>query len=116
MAILVETLENATARSGVGHILLITDDIEENSKTTKPVERAPLFNLGGVGEVPFTLEVSGNYRQLVDFLTYLENSPYILEVTRISANANSVQISDSNDLLNTGTAGVKIEGLFFIEK
>ena len=116
MAPLVAALENAVKSSGGAHALTIVDKKEEaaaggggEQKPAPPV----VPGLAHVEEIPYSLEFTGNYRQIVNFLLYLENLPFVSRVTNLSLAAESKQVDEV--VHNTGLATAKIEALFFIK-
>ena len=122
---LVLGVEKATRDSGVTPTLTITDKKENpdpvaargRSASDGQVGQASSRLIPGlkkVEEIPYTVEVSGNYRQTLDFLTYFENSPFMSELTKLSITADSVQNETTKVLKNTGIATSKVEAVFFI--
>ncbi len=113
---LVEGLETAAANSGVEHKLTITDR-QENPETTKLISSpSVVLGLRQIEEVPFVLELTGNYRQILDFLIYFENLNFMSEFLSFAVTAESEQNEFTESLVNTGKAAAKIEGRFFIRQ
>src|SRR3989344_1453881 len=73
---LVESLEDALAKTGLTATLSITDDEESNSRAPAEKSKVLIQNLTKIDEVAYTLEYIGNYRESVDFLLYAENLPF----------------------------------------
>lgn len=120
MVFLVEALEGAVSAAGMSPGLKISDKKEEQwasaKSTAKSKDRAlPLVKgLNKIEEVPYTLELSGTYRQMIDFFHYFANLPYLSEVTQTSIKTDSIQNDIAQTLINIGTATIQLQGIFFI--
>ena len=115
MVNLIQGLEDAAARSGVTETLTLSDRLETpaNKGADKP-KPSLARGLVKIEEIPYTMEVSGTYRQILDFFLSLENQPFISEVGKFTAAADSISDKETETVRNTGTAAAKIEGSIFI--
>ena len=115
MESLVLGLEQAAASSGVLTSLKITDALEAAAKGESVSEAKPpvVAGLSGLTEVPFTLDLSGTYRQLTDFFMYFDNSPYLTRITSLSVAADQDQGETAEILRNTGIATPPLLRLVF---
>ncbi|OGZ53433.1 MAG: hypothetical protein A3B25_03645 [Candidatus Ryanbacteria bacterium RIFCSPLOWO2_01_FULL_48_26] len=119
MVFLVAALEDSVSAAGMTPELKITDKKEEQlasgSKSKTKEKTAPIIKgLNRVEEVPYTLRVSGDYRQMTDFFRYFANLPFLSEITMASVKADSIQNDISKTLINIGTASIQLQGIFFI--
>ena len=116
MVSLVEGLEDSADKTGVTHDLTITDLGEKPSPPVagKEKNQPVVTGLAQVQEVPFTLVFSGSYRQILDFLSYLENLPYYTEMKSFSVTADQIAGSAQGSVINTGQGSAKLEGVFLI--
>ena len=123
MVFLVEALEGAVSAAGMLPELKISDKKEEqavsvsksSAKSKGKDKDASIVNgLKEIEEIPYTLELSGNYRQMTDFFNYFANLPYLSEVTRLSVKTDSAQNDITKDLVNLGAAAIQLQGIFFI--
>ena len=119
MVFLVAALEDSVSAAGMTPELKITDKKEEllasGSKSKTKEKTVPIIKgLNRVEEVPYTLRVSGNYRQMADFFHYFANLPFLSEITMASVKADSIQNDVSKTLVNLGTASLQLQGFFFI--
>ena len=119
MVFLVAALEDSVSAAGMTPELKITDKKEEQlasgSKSKTKDKTAPIVKgLNRVEEVPYTLRVSGDYRQMTDFFRYFANLPFLSEITMASVKADSIQNDISKTLINIGTASIQLQGIFFI--
>ncbi|MDP3741456.1 MAG: hypothetical protein Q8R08_03995 [bacterium] len=117
---LVEGLEGAAAVSGLTiSKLTITDNQTKNETSTGQVEK-PLpqlvTGLGLVEEIPYTLQITGDYRGLVDFFSYLEHLPFITIPNKLTVAADQTQTDRAALLQNTGEAAAKLDGMLYIFK
>lgn len=112
---LVESLENAYKRAGLVANLSITDT-EELDPTLSSLRPVKLIK-GSIGldEVPYTLNLTGDYRQLTNLFLYFENSPFLTEIRNLSLAGESVQ-AESGKTLTTGIVNAQIEGILFVKK
>lgn len=113
---LVQGLEGAVTRAQGSAELKIIDKKEDLSQSQKsPDKTAPtVAGLKNIEEIPYTLTLSGNYRVMMDFLSYLEHQQYITVLNKITITAVSEQEETSKTLRNTGLASGLFEGVFFI--
>lgn len=113
--ILVEGLEKAIQAAGLATQLTIVD-----SQEGQPVGiAAPALvakKLSGIEEVPYTLRFTGDYRQVVDLLMYLENTPFFTELTNLSLSADITANQRGTATVKLGTATGEIKGVLFIKK
>ena len=116
---LVETLESAVGRAEVaGATLKLTDaqDTEGARRgAAKPAAKVRAAKLKNIDEIPFALTLRGEYRDFMDFLMYLENSPYVIEVRDLAFRAETIQLDDES-VRKTGLADGLFNGLFFISQ
>ncbi len=119
---LVEGLEESIERATAAHTLTITDKkelaLQPGGLPKGKPEEILLPTLKQIEEVPYNLEVLGGFRQLTDFLLYLEHQPYFTEFRRLTVTADQVQREvpgQKPELINTGTATAKFEGVYFIQ-
>lgn len=108
-------LEEAAGAAGTSAVLTITDRLEDANASRSGEKKGPaVAGLKGIEEVPFVLDLSGTYRQLVDFFLNFENSPYVTKITGFSVVAD-VEVSEQREEpRNTGRATGKAEGIFFM--
>ena len=115
----VETVEAAAAAVGVTSKLTITDAREEPAagKGAEKTKKPPLVaGLEQAEEVPFELELVSDYRGLVDFFRYLENSKILVRFAGLGTVAQSQQGETGTVPHNNGQATSKLGGVFFIRK
>ena len=67
-------------------------------------------------EIPYQLEVAGDYRQLLDFLLYLDNLGFLTEIRKLEVVADAVQNQITGEPRQNGEGTAKLEGVFFISK
>ena len=116
--VLVEKLEDAIARAGLVASLTIVDT-KETEQNQKGQENTPpvLANLVRLEEVPYSLRVSGSYRQITDFFIYLENGTLPTEFTNLSLSAELTRASGvGTTSVKTGQITAEIKGVFFIKQ
>ncbi|MDP3993831.1 MAG: hypothetical protein Q8P75_02515 [bacterium] len=123
MAFLVEALEGAVSAAGMSPELKISDKKEGRAASVskssaeskgKDKDASIVKGLNNIEEIPYTLELSGNYRQMTDFFNYFANLPYLSEVTQLSVKTDSAQNDITKALVNLGTAAIQLKGVFFI--
>ena len=116
--VLVEKLEDAIARAGLVASLTIVDT-KETEQNQKGQENTPpaLANLVRLEEVPYSLRVSGSYRQITDLFIYLENGTLPTEFTNLSLSAELTRASGvGTTSVKTGQITAEIKGVFFIKQ
>ena len=111
--VLVEAVEDALARSEVAAEISITDD-KEGSAANDNATEGLIKGLKNIEEVSYELDVSGDYRNYVDLLLYMESLPYGTEIVDMSFVAG--QELGCVTRAKTGLASGKIRGIFFLKK
>lgn len=106
MVSLVEGLEFAARNSGSEAELELTD--------TKLEEKILAGQLNQIDQIPFTVKLEGDYRQFTDYITYLENLPFVVHINGFSLTAESVQVTETT-LQNTGKGDAELKGVLFIK-
>ncbi|HLG93374.1 MAG TPA: hypothetical protein VI546_00895 [candidate division Zixibacteria bacterium] len=122
MVSLVVNLENSMSGAATEGTLDLFDSTEEalrvgnraGSQAT-PAEPA-IAGLSGIEEVPFELQIGGSYRQILDFLFYIENSLAVTNFQKLSITADTEQVGSEGGLLNTGAGSGTLGGIFFIKQ
>lgn len=113
---LVQGLEKAFQEAGLSAQLSIVDN-SENATPGTAVPPPVITKLSGIEEVPYTMRFSGDYRQTVNFLIALENTPFLTEVTGFSLSSDTNSSSQRGNLIvKTGTATGEIRAVLFIKK
>lgn len=118
--VLVETLESAISRSQIAGVKIKLTDAKESelargggpgAAATEPARTANLKNLE---EVPFTMSVSGTYRNLTDLLFYSENARFNIQINDLNFKAELTQLEDGGTV-NTGIANGIFKGTLFMK-
>ena len=118
MVSLVLGLESAVQKVGLSSKLLITDNKEKRERSSGAQEKPPaaiISGLASIEEIPYLLEVSGDYRALADLFIFLEHMTFVTVPDKLTVSVHQEQIVGRKDLSNTGTATAKLEGLLFIK-
>lgn len=115
MAALVKGVEGAAERAGVSLAVVITDEREKRAGGLR-VESAPpvVADLKQTEQIPYSLEVAGSYRGLLEFVTLLENLPFFTEFTNFKITAIAAQNEALHQSVNTGAGSMTLNGVFFI--
>lgn len=119
MVVLVEGVESAVNQARVTSRVTITDKKETKMSSAEEKNINPVLLVAGlqkIEEVSYALELSGDYRQIVDFLLYLEHLPFISEIVKFTITADTVQNETAKTLRNSGNGTSLIEGIFFIKQ
>ncbi len=117
---LVEALESALTRSQIAGAELNITDKKEGDQAGERIggaNPAPVSTrtLKHIEEVPFTLKYKNQYRNFTDFMQFVENLPFIIEINDFDVKAESEQTEDGG-LNKTGFADGTIKGHFFIKQ
>lgn len=115
---LVENLEGAALQAGMSpklSFLDVKESLEANRGGRSLTPKIMFADLRQIEEVPYTMELSGNYRQYVDFLSNFENLPFLSKITKLTLTADSLQNEKTKELENLGTGKGTVEGLLFIK-
>ena len=118
MLSLILGLESAVQRAGLAHKLVIADFKEKRDQNPAAKDKPSATIVSGlteVEEIPYHLEVLGNYRGLADLFLYLENLPFVTVPDKLTASADQIQPVGFESLRNTGTATAKLDGVLFIK-
>lgn len=111
----IEAIEDAVKRSGAEATLHIIDDKDNENVTPQKVE--PLMgDLMNIEEVPYSLRFNGDYKSLLALLVYLENIPYLTEITSLSSTAQYASSEIGRESLKTGFASGELKGILFLKK
>lgn len=120
MVSLVRGMENSSLRSGLAMELILSDQKEESLSLPKgaPVKAVPplVNNLSQLEEVPYSLKTAGSFLELLEFIYYLENQPFITELSKLSVTAEIEQEERTERIFNTGVGLGQIDGVFFIKQ
>lgn len=115
----VEKLEEAASEAEVSHELKIIDYFEETFQKQgkgSALPPVPVFSgLSQLEEVPYSLEISSDYPELLTFFWNLNQKPSVTEVKQIKITADTEDAGEGK-LRNTGSGVAKIEGIFFIRQ
>lgn len=117
MVSLVEGLERAVSDANLNSKLTIVDNKEKQEQNPNSREKpAPpiIPSLSRLEEIPYILQITGNYRGMIDFFHYLEHLPFITITDKLSVTADKAQSSETGILRNAGTATAKLEGVLYI--
>ncbi len=116
---LVEGLETAVEGAGASSKLTIIDRQEQEQEGLGRGAATPEIVISGLRrteEIPYQLEVAGDYRQLLDFLLYLDNLGFLTEIRKLEVVADAVQNQITGEPRQNGEGTAKLEGVFFISK
>lgn len=119
MAYLVEGVEkSASLATAAIQNLKITDKLEDLfARQGTPSAAPPLIaGLKKIEEVPYSLELSGDWRRLEDFTLYSENLPYITQFSKLTVTADQEANEATRIITNTGLGTAKFEGVLFIRQ
>lgn len=105
----IQNLEAAVAASGSTHELAIDNDAAP-TPGQRVTPKKPIGNYPGVKEISFTLSITNDYEGLIQFLKYMENSPYFTEFSNFEIGA---QASEGGD--RTGRLIAVIKGVFYVQ-
>lgn len=112
--VLVESLESAFVRAGLVANLTIIDSKEAiiPPKPLPPVVK----NVNGLEEVPYILDLYGDYRKMVNFFLYMENLGIFTEVSNFTLNAETKSSDNGKVVIKTGFGSGELRGVLFIRK
>jgi len=110
---LVEALEASIQKSGINASVNIIDPAEDQQRNVPPTKL--IKNLSGVEEVPYSLNILGSYRQIVNLFSYFENMPYFTEISKLSLSSVSTSDQGGKNVRRTGEGAGELRGVLFIK-
>lgn len=119
MVSLVESMETALGNSNLDSVLRIIDEKELNlAIEAGQIKPRPILvpGLDALQEVPYELEITGDFAQFVSFFHYFENQPMFSAYSSLVFTAESDQDEKNKKLFNTGQGRGYLEGVLFIRK
>lgn len=116
---LVEGLEAAARASGASkYELELSDAVEDQTGSAAQGDGGAALPAGAsrIEAVPFRATVAGDYRVFANYLTFLENLPFVVDVGKLSITAESAQGNEQGSLVNTGQGAAELSGVLYIKK
>ncbi|HEX9503102.1 MAG TPA: hypothetical protein VF974_02150 [Patescibacteria group bacterium] len=110
----IQKIESAALATKVSESMAIVDETDPLKKGS--VDKQLINGKSFITEVPYTLNVSSDFRQLIDFMRYMEHLPHFTEVSRISLQASGGSADSKGTFSHSGTIIGSIESVFFIQK
>lgn len=117
LAAAIELLERATQETKIDHVLSIQDYTAAagSGRSSNPPPQV-IDGKKAIDEVPYSLNMEGNYLSLVSFLRLLEHLPHFTEVTKINLYAETTSASREQTPVHSGQILGTIDGIFFVKK
>lgn len=79
----IEQMFFQTSTENILNFLSYLDALSEKSKVNLTVDAGGKRDNGNLSKLSFTLKATGSIKNIVDFLTALENMPYFLEIKQL---------------------------------
>ena len=112
LQVAIEEIEAAAAKSGTQEGLTINELTPDSSGQYTPV----IDGKAKIEEVPYVINISGDFGSLLKFLQYLEHLPHFTEVSQIAFKAATTDTSKGALAGHSGNIMGTIQAVFFIQK